>query len=128
MWDISNHIGQCECSCDSDEGVIPSSSDTSRISSTVSGKLMRCFSVVVWGTNTSQRKISSVRAKRIKKKTFLCRRGLKSSRSHHGGRLLGDQLQDVDDGDVAQPLSNGQGGHAVLHRESRGRTSHTTTG
>lgn len=30
-----------------DCGALPSSSDTSRISSTVSGKLMRCFSVVV---------------------------------------------------------------------------------
>lgn len=28
--------------------VLPSSSDTSRISSTVSGKLMRCFSVIDW--------------------------------------------------------------------------------
>ena len=51
----------------------------------------------------------------------IAKSGCKGFPSHHGNRLFGDQLEDVNHGDVAQPLSNRQGRRAILYRENRRR-------
>lgn len=53
-------INQVQCSCCFNSVIImiiPSSSDTSSISSTVSGKLMRCFSVVVFWAQEKRKQL-----------------------------------------------------------------------
>lgn len=88
----------------------PSSSDTSRISSTVSGKLMRCLSP------TDCREQSGVRDQRLRHTPLA-----PSSQpgAHQDICFLRDDLEHVCDRDVAQALCDGQRSGAVLCREGR---------
>lgn len=123
---------------------LPSSSETSKISSTVSGKLIRCFSVVICeeqkqvvrrrGEKKPDGKCWLIFARLIMTRTLFhwtseswcvkatslrvwCNHANRVRRAaHRRDGLLGNQLQHVNDRDVTQTLRDAQGRRAILYR------------
>lgn len=156
------HPGQQECQCPSPGllpatlaqpadlclGPSPSSSDTSRISSTVSGKLMRCLSPTDCGSRAESEEVTSLCsphsplftprlsclclrlpgcalwtfARLLPAPALLHRVPSQSPGAHRDVSFLCDNLEHICDGDVAKPLCNGQRSGAILcGEEGRGQ-------
>lgn len=110
-------------------GPSPSSSDTSRISSTVSGKLMRCLSLTDCGSR-AESEDASLHAQARHPAVLsgplpgCCQPQPSSTGSwsqspgaHRDVGFLCDDLQHVCDRNVAKPLCYGQGSGAILCKE-----------